>query len=274
MTVDTPVFMYAARGCGDNLEISIGELGLNELAVETGDVAQRDVLGALGGAGTGVGTVTEADFVHLADHGAGTTGTLHLTLGQEGELAYLGCDEEHGGAVLAGCNACAATDAGSGVHSLVSDLLGDGEVVGIGRTTAVERNVAACLLDFIEGVTVNHEVADNGEGSRTPGFDCDFIAILELTHVELAGGDTLNGAVGVSVDIERTHTADTFAAVIVEHHGLFTLVYELLVEHIEHFEERGAGGDVIEVILDELPGFLGPTLTPNLEVYANCSFHN
>ncbi len=92
--------------------------------------------------------------------------------------------------------------------------------------------------------------------------------------MELAGGDALHGAVGMAVDVERAHAADAFAAVIVEYHGIFSLVDELLVEHVEHFKERGTGGDIIEVILDELPGFLGPTLTPNLEVYANCSFHN
>ena len=31
--------------------------------------------------------------------------------------------------------------------------------------------------------------------------------------------------------------------------------------------------DVVKVIFDELTGFFGPTLTPNLEVYANSIFH-
>ena len=144
--------------------ILFGELGDDEFAVEAGDVAQGDVLGTFGGAGTGVGTVAEAEFVHLLDHGARTTATFYLTLGQEGKLADLGRDEEHGRAVLAGSDAGAAADAGGRVHGHVGDLFRDGGVVGVGRTTAVERHVAAGLLDFIEGVAVDDEVADHGEG--------------------------------------------------------------------------------------------------------------
>jgi len=55
--------------------------------------------------------------------------------------------------------------------------------------------------------------------------------------MELAGGNALHGAVGMAVDIERAHAADTLAAVVVEHHGFLALVDELLVEHIEHFQE-------------------------------------
>ena len=251
----------------------IGKLGLDELAVETGDVRQADVLGALGGAGAGVGAVAEAQFVHLAHHGAGAAGALHLALGQKGELAHLGRDEEHGRTVLAGSHAGAAADAGGGVHGLVGHLFRDGEVVGVGGAAAVERHIAAGLLDFIESVTVDHKVADHGESGRTPGFDGDLVAVVELAHVQLAGGDTLHGAVGMAVDVERAHAADAFAAVVVKHYRFLVVVHELLVEHIEHFEERRTGGYVIEMVFDELAGFLGTTLTPNLEVYANCCFH-
>jgi hypothetical protein len=41
----------------------------------------------------------------------------------------------------------------------------------------------------------------------------------------------------VSVDVERAHTADAFAAVVVESDGLLVVVYELLVENIESFKE-------------------------------------
>jgi hypothetical protein len=55
--------------------------------------------------------------------------------------------------------------------------------------------------------------------------------------VELAGCDALNGTVGVTVDVEGAHTADTFAAVVIEHYRFFTLFNQLLVKHVEHFEE-------------------------------------
>ena len=72
------------------------EFCVDKLAVETGDVAQRNVLGTFGCAGTGIGAVAETKFIHLAHHGTGTTFALNLTLGKESELAHLSRYEEHG----------------------------------------------------------------------------------------------------------------------------------------------------------------------------------
>lgn len=174
---------------------------VDELTVETSYVAQRNALGALGGAGTGIGAVTETEFVHFANHCASTTFALYLTLGEKSELAYLCRNEEHGRAVLAGGNTCAAADASSGVHSCVGDRLADGQIVCVGSAAAVERYIAAGLLDFVECGAVNHEVADNGECSRAPGFDGDSVAVVEFAHVELASSDALNGSVGMTVDV-------------------------------------------------------------------------
>ena len=65
----------------------VGEFCFDEFAVETGDVAERDVFGTFCCAGSGVGTVTETEFVHLLDHGASATCAFNLTLGKECELA-------------------------------------------------------------------------------------------------------------------------------------------------------------------------------------------
>ena len=249
------------------------ELGVDKFTVKTGDVAQRHVLGALCGAGTGVGAVAEAEFVHLAYHGAGTTFALDLALGQECKLAHLGRNEEHGRAVLAGSHTCTATDTCSGVHGGIGDFLADRYVVGILCTAAVERHITAGLLDFVESRTVDHKVADYGEGSRTPRFDSDGIAVVELAHVELAGGDALHGAVGMAVDVERAHAADAFAAVVVKYDGFFAFLYKLLVEHVEHLEEARAGRNVVERVIDELSFLFGTTLTPNFQFYADCMFH-
>ncbi len=78
-----PVLMY-------DVELLFSDFGFEILAVETGDVAQRDVLGTFGSTSTGVCTVTEAEFIHFADHGACTASTFNLTLGQESELADFG----------------------------------------------------------------------------------------------------------------------------------------------------------------------------------------
>ncbi len=48
----------------------------------------------------------------------------------------------------------------------------------------------------------------------------------------------------------------------------------MLIEHIEHLEEAAAGGDVVEVVVLELPFGSGAALAPNAQVYAYSLFHN
>lgn len=67
----------------------VGQLGFDELAVEAGNVGDGLVLGTYGFAGTGVGAVTETEFVHLGYHGFGTLGGFYTALGKECELAHL-----------------------------------------------------------------------------------------------------------------------------------------------------------------------------------------
>ena len=251
----------------------VSKLGFDEFAVETGDIAQRHILGALCGTCACVGAVAEAEFVHLLDHSAGTTLAFYLTLGEEGKLAHLGRNEEHCRTILAGSHASSAADAGGRVHGHVGNLLRDGGCVGVGGTTAVERHIAAGLLDFIECVAVYHKVADHGESGRAPGLDGDGVAIVEFTHMELTGGDSLYGSVGMTVDVEGAHAADTFAAVAVKHHRLLSFLHELLIEHVEHFKEAASGGDIVEVVVYETALLFGASLAPDLEVYAYCMFH-
>jgi len=73
--------------------------------------------------------------------------------------------------------------------------------------------------------------------------------------------------------MRRAHGGDTFAAVVVEHNGLLAFIHKLLVEHIEHLQERAAGRHILDTIFDELTGLFGTTLTPNLQIYVYCSFH-
>ena len=91
----------------------VSQLSLEKLAVQAGNIGDRLTLRADSLASTGVGAVAEAQLVHLLHHGAGATGTLHLTLGKEGKLAHLGADKQHCRAIFAGCHAGTATDAGS-----------------------------------------------------------------------------------------------------------------------------------------------------------------
>ena len=90
------------KGCtGSVATVAAKELA-DPLAVETGDVLPLDFLGAFSLAGVGVGAGAEAQLVHLADHLLDAVHGFGLALRQEGQVAHLGTDEEHGGGVLAG----------------------------------------------------------------------------------------------------------------------------------------------------------------------------
>ena len=94
------------------------------------------------------------------------------------------------------------------------------------------------MHDFIESRTVYHAVFADGETGGTPRLHGNRIAVLELTHIELAGGGTAFGlAVGRTVDIQRTHTADAFAAIVVEYERLLALLYQLFIQNVQHLQE-------------------------------------
>ena len=70
----------------------------------------------------------------------------------------------------------------------------------------------------------------------------------------------------MAVDIERTHTADTLAAIVVECDGLLSFLYEGLVEDIECLKEGGVGSSLDVVVSHESTIGLCISLTPNAEV--------
>ena len=69
----------------------VAEFGSEELTIESSDVGQAGRLRTLGSASTGVGAVTEAEFIHLGHHGFCTLFGLNATLRKESQLADLGC---------------------------------------------------------------------------------------------------------------------------------------------------------------------------------------
>jgi hypothetical protein len=88
---------------------------------------------------------------------------------------------------------------------------------------------------------------------------------VELPHVQLTGGDVVVWSMCASVDEEATHTADAFAAVVVECYRLFSFVDELLVENIHHFKERSLGGDVFDFVCLKRSLGVAVCLSLNLE---------
>mgnify|MGYP003423049047 CR=1 FL=1 len=136
-------------------------------------------------------------------------------------------------------------------------MLGNEDSVSILGLTGTNGYITAGGLNLIEGRAVYHAVLDYRECSRAPRLNGDYIAVVELTHVELASGGAGSGlTVRRTVDVERTHTADTFAAVVVEYERLLAVVNQLLVEDVEHLEEGSIVGDVFHLALFEMTGNL------------------
>ena len=192
----------------------------NPLPVEARDILPLDEFRTFGFAGVGVGAVAKAQFVHLADHFPDAVGGLHATLGQQSQMADLGSHKQHGTGILAGRNTGTATDAGGSVHGHVGIVFRDGNHVGVRHAARGGADVASRLDDLVKSGTVYHQVADNGERLCTPRLNPNLVAIAELAHVQLAGGDAVVVTMRATVDIESTHAADALAAVVVEADGM------------------------------------------------------
>lgn len=250
----------AAAGGG-----TVGEAGLDEVAVHARDVLHLDALGAGGFALAVVGAGAELLGIHLGDHVADAEVALGLALGQVAQVVDLRGDEEHGAGVGAGGHAGATADAGGRIHGEVGALLGDGQGVGVLRRTRGDTDEAAGGDDAVEGAAVHHQVLDDGEGFGPPGLDGDAVAILEAAHVQLAGGGALAGAVGAPVDHHAAGAADALAAVVVEGDGFLALADEAFVHDVEHLQEGHVGADVLGGVFDELAVALGVLLPPHVK---------
>ena len=237
----------------------------NPLPIESRDILPLDEFGTLGLAGVGVGAVAEAQFVHLGDHLLRSVSGLDLALWQQGQMTDFGANEQHGTSVLAGRHAGTAADARSRIHGHVSHVFRDGNGVGIGDATRGGADIASRLDDLVESGTVHHEVADDGEGLGAPWLDPDVVAILELAHVELAGGDAVVVAMGSAVDVESAHAANALAAVVVEAHGMCDAVVDKpLVQDVEHLKEGTIRRDVVDGVGLEMTLGTGIFLSPNM----------
>lgn len=175
-------------------------LGHDEVAVEAGDVIDRDAFRAGGFAFVKVGAVAETFHFHLIGHGKNALGAFGLALGKEVQRSDFRRGEEHGGGIFAGCHAGTASDAGGGVKRFIRLVLFNRDVVGVGGGTCAHVDVPAGGDDAVKRGAVDDEVAQNRECLGAEGFDPDRIAVLELAHVELAGRHLAFGTVGNAVD--------------------------------------------------------------------------
>ncbi len=252
-------------GLVDRFE-KVFDLCAGVVAVELGDHVEGDAFGADGLAFADVGATAEAFAVHGADHGEGAAVFLDLTLWKVVHVGDLGGGKEHGGGVGTGGDAGPATDTGGGIHGGIGGLFGNGDGVGVDGASGTGGDESAGLDDAVEGGTVDDEVLNDGKGFGAPGLDGDGFTVFEVTHVKLAGGGLFFRAVGDAVDGEGTHAADAFAAIMVKGEGFFALRDELLAEEVEHFEEGGILGDVVELIVLKAALVEGALLSPDAKV--------
>ena len=221
----------------------IREFRFEELAVEPRDMRYGYALRALHLAGAGVGAVSESEFVHLGDHG------LDPSLGLGTALS----------------NASTATYTGSSIHALLSLVVRNEDIVGILGGTGTDGDESTGLEDLVKRTSVDHKVLDDREGGASPRLHSDSSSVLEMTHEQLTGGNMVVRAVGASVNIEGTSTADTLAAVMVERYrttALAALADKLLIQNIKHLEERCIFLNTRNMISLEMSFFLGVLLAP------------
>ena len=253
------------------------ELRLEELPVKTCDMGDRHMLRTFHLAGTGVGAGTETELVHLGNHRLGPLGSLDLALRKKCEGAYTCGNEKHSRTVLACSYTGTAADTCSTVHALFSNLMGDRNHISVRDSAGIHRDEAAGLHDLVECLAVYDEVLDNREYIASPRLDSDGVTVLELAHVQLAGGHLVIRSMCPSVDIERTCTAYTLTAVMVERdraaalappldsYRIHTFMDELLVKDVEHLEKGAVRRYILDLVGLKMSFCLGVFLAPYLQ---------
>ena len=75
-----------------------------------------------------------------------------------------------------------------------------------------------------------------------------------------------------AADDESTRAADAFTTVRIERDRVLSLCDQRLVDHIEHFEERHVGKDVVRDVIDQAAWFIRSGLPPDFEIDPHVSF--
>ena len=188
---------------------------------------------------------------------------FHLSLWQQSEVRHLRSYEQHGAGVLAGRHAGSAAYALGSVHRLVGHIFRYRYCIGVGHSSCRHTDISACLYYLVEGAAVHHQVFHYGEGFGSPRLHPYLITVVELAHVQLARRHPVVVAVRPSVNIQTAHAADSLAAVVVETHGVrYLVVHQLLVQLVEHLQERTVGRDVVNLVGLEMSFGFGVLLPP------------
>jgi hypothetical protein len=176
-----------------------------------------------------------------------------------------GWPEQHRGAVRARSDAGTASDAGGRVHRTLGGFLGNQDVVGVGRAARIRGDKTAGLHHVVHRLAIDTEIFEYGERDRAPRLDPDLVTVLEQAHVELARGRAALTAVRATIDHQRAHAANAFAAIVIERDGFFALRDQLLVEDVEHLEERRVRRHIADLVGDEATQGGAILLAPDVE---------
>ena len=187
-------------------------------------------------------------------------------------MGDFGCSEKLGGPVGALGDACTAFDAFRGVHRALLDDLWHRNHVRFRRAAGVDGDEAAGLNDSVERAAIDDEVFDHRKCARAPRLDPDLIAVFEVAHVELTGRRSAERSVRDAVDHHPASAADALAAIVLEVNRILPFLDQLLVDDVEHFEERGIRTDVHRRVFDETAFGGGRLLAPDVEGEVHDSF--
>ena len=69
----------------------------------------------------------------------------------------------------------------------------------------------------------------------------------------------------LSINHERARPANSFAAVVVEHDGFFAFGHQLVIQDVEHLQERGLVGDLVNDVCLKVSLCCWASLAPDLQ---------
>src|SRR5437660_975477 len=95
---------------------------------------------------------------------------------------------------------------------------------------------------------------------------------MKMPHMQLAGSRSLQRTMCAAIDVHGTHSANSFAAVVIESNRFFAFADKTVIEYIEHFKKRHVRAHSGHIIVFEMT-FAGRTfLPPDFKFEVNC-FH-
>ena len=121
------------------------------------------------------------------------------------------------------------------------------------------------MHDAIERPAIDCEVFEHRKCRRAPRLEHERVAVLEETHVQLTHRRSRVRPVGDAVDHEAARATDALAAVAVEDDRVLAAADQVLVDHVQHLEERHVLVDVARLVGLEAAGVIRAFLSPDLE---------